>query len=345
MNQHATEFLRAYGRVKPFNFDGKRAESPAALIRAAAKRARFRIAQVDRHIYVISHGRKTIGGLAIPQNSLPSPLSLDASRSSPLARSYLRSAGIPVPRGFVCPSDQFQSGMVAFQEMSTPALVRPASSRRGAGITAKVSTKKDFERAWQAAVEAIHGNSADDSRIMIDEYVEGLDVRAFVVGEKVIAALVRVPHFCIGDGVRTLSELISEADAARTAHPLLGRFDYDATLPADTSERDLDAVTEDGRVYGLASAVNMRRGGVTIDATSLLSRDVKELAISASWAVPGSEAAEVDLLLPDVKSTLGAKVLDVNVEAEFTPYLYPWIGTGRDIASAIVQRMSENSQG
>ncbi|MBE1513388.1 hypothetical protein [Nesterenkonia halotolerans] len=345
MNPHVTEFLRSFGRETPVDFGGRRADSPSALLSGAARRNKFRLSKVQNNHYVITGGRRVIGGFAVHLTSLPSAEALRASMSLPLAKRHLQLEGLPVPPGAHFDVDHLEKAIAHFKGLTKAAVVKPAASTHGAGSTTGITTEREFRDAWTAAASARRSDADADQRLIVEDHVEGLDVRAFVVGENVVAANARVPLFCIGDGSRTLREQVEEVSARRSAHPLFGKFDHDAWGYAIETGLPLDSRTEKDRVYQLSPGINMRAGGVTVDVTDHMGSALKDLAVAATWAIPGCKAAAVDLLLPDISSVEGATILDVDVQAGFATHHYPWIGSRRQVADALIKKMHENSRG
>ncbi len=345
MNPHLTDFLRGFGRGTPVEFGGRRADSPSALLSAAARRNKFRLSRVQNNHYVITGGRRVIGGFAVHLTSLPSAEALRASMSLPLAKRHLQLEGLPVPSGAHFDADHLEEALAYFGTLTQRAVVKPAASAHGAGSTAGITTEREFRDAWTAAASSRRPEGDADQRLIVEEHVPGLDVRAFVVGENVVAANARVPLFCIGDGSPTLRDQIEEVSARRSAHPLFGKFDHDAVAYAREAGLPLDSRAEKDRVYQLSAGINMRVGGVTVDVTDHMSSALKDLAVAATWAVPGCKAAGVDLRLPAIDSADGATILDVDVQAGFAAHHYPWIGARRQVADAVVKKMHENSRG
>lgn len=284
-----------------------------------------------------------MGGFSVPLTSLASTQSVCSSRSLALSRLYLELAGLPVPVGAVFDTHQIEDATRYFRNMSAPAVVKPAASTRGDAVSLGVGADQDFREAWSRATTTPQAKTSDDSRVLIEQLVEGIDVRAFVVGERVAAAIARVPLFCFGDGVHTLRERITQVLQSRDDHPLLGRLERPTLDRPSDSAFKLDEMSVAAQIYPLGSRVDASSGGLTVDVTSILTREVKELAVSALWAIPGAHAGGVDMLLPDVASTSGATVLHVDVESEFTNYHYPWIGRGRQVASELIEKMREKS--
>lgn len=341
MNDHVRAFLQSLGPRRPMNFGGRRADAPSALLSRAARRNKLRVTKARNNHYVVTGGRRVVGGFAVHVTSLPSSESVRASLSMPLAKRYLELDGLPVPMGAQFLPEDIDEALSFFDGLSAAAVVKPASPSRGAGVHTGITTREEFLDAWQSASGRRPTEVGADTRLMVEEEVRGLDVRAFVVGEKVVAAVARVPLFCIADGVRTLGDQIEELNALRAAHPLLGKFDHDAESYARAAGHPLKRIPSSGDLFQLAPGINMRTGGVTVDVTDLLGTSVIDLAVAAAWSVPGSKAAGVDLIVPETSTSAGAKVLHVDVQTGFTTHHYPWIGERRPVANALIEKMRE----
>lgn len=341
MNDHVRTFLQSVGPKSPMNFGGRRADAPSALLSRAARRNKLRVTKARNNHYVVTGGRRVVGGFAVHVTSLPSSESVKASLSMPLAKQYLELDGMAVPAGAQFPAEEIDAALSFFAGLSAAAVVKPASPSRGAGVRTGITTREEFIDAWRSASGRRSPEAGADTRIMVEEQVEGLDVRAFVVGEKVVAAVARVPLYCIADGVRTLGDQIEELNAQRAAHPLLGKFEHDAASYARAAGHRLERIPALGDLFQLAPGINMRTGGVTVDVTDRLGTPVTDLAVAAAWSVPGSKAAGVDLIVPEISTSAGAKVLHVDVQTGFTTHHYPWIGERRPVAGALIEKMRE----
>lgn len=325
--------------VSPTDYGGRRADAPSALLSRAARRQRLSIQNVQGNLYVLGRGSRTVGGFEINQTSLASePARLSASDLA-LSKRYLESAGIATPQGQTFSSEEDKQAWAYLESLGRAAVIKPASGQHGTGVTLGVTTHSAFEGAWEAALQGRQLLPDANEEILVEEQRSGLDLRAFVIGEHVVSALVRLPLFGIGDGRRTLGQLFEEAEEARSRHPLFGRFSPDLLSPEPTWPGNAQETSRAGEVYQFSPAVNMRSGGVTVDVTANLGSGLRDLAIESCWAVPGCRAAAVDLLAPDLQDAGGTQVLHVNTRASFAMHHYPWIGRGRSVADSLVQGM------
>ena len=132
---------------------------------------------------------------------------------------------------------------------------------------------------------------------------DGLDVRAYVAGPQVVAAVAYVP-------LAALEEQISP-------------------------EETLDAE----QLASLRSGPANPEGGIAVDVTELLDPALTELAADALWSVPGLAAGAVDLLVQQLDTAADAVVLGLDVEASVVTHHLPALGQSRDVAGAIADQL------
>ncbi|WP_218220811.1 hypothetical protein [Nesterenkonia sp. Act20] len=164
-------------------------------------------------------------------------------------------------------------------------------------------------------------------------------VRVFVVGDRVCAALLRVPAVVLGDGTSTLRELREKDAEARGRHALLASpLEWEPTTQATGSGEDTRVPTAKEPVF-LGESPEVSAGGVHIDLTAEFPEALQELAVEAVAAVPGLNAAAVDLEVDDIETAEGAFVRAVLPEADISPAHYPAYGDSHDVAGAIAEEI------
>ncbi|MGJ9406816.1 hypothetical protein ACHABQ_10900 [Nesterenkonia aurantiaca] len=173
-------------------------------------------------------------------------------------------------------------------------------------------------------------------------------IRAFVVGERVSASLLRLPATVLGDGRSTLEQLLKADAQARSRHALLRSTALpspsEASMPAAREKLrqrglDPDAVPAKDALVRLQDSLAISAGGLTIDVTSTLPDALHELAVDAVMAVPGLFAAAVDLQVPDLESAEVAVVVAVLPDADISLAHLPGYGEPRDVAGAIAEEI------
>lgn len=112
------------------------------------------------------------------------PLSIERSVDKYHTLALLEENGLPVPRTVV--TESVKEGVKAFHELGGDVVIKPVFGSRGIGST-RISDVDVAERLFRA-IAFYHGV------LYLQEYIpHGLsDVRAFVVGKRVVAAMHRV---------------------------------------------------------------------------------------------------------------------------------------------------------
>jgi len=121
-------------------------------------------------------------GLGLP--IINSPSSIEKAVDKYRALTLLEENGVPVPRTIV--TENPGAAIDAFYELGGDVVIKPLFGSRGIGIT-RVSDQETFGRVCRALAFVHHV-------LYVQEFVPHgtRDIRAFVVGEKVVAAMRRV---------------------------------------------------------------------------------------------------------------------------------------------------------
>ncbi len=195
--------------------------------------------------------------------------------------------------------------------------------------------ESSFTRSWETTTQR------DDDVLFLAETPPGLVLRAFVVREEAVSALVCVPFYVIGDGEKTLQELIDDKVRLRRRHAFLAErvpFRNAAPTATDTVSQ-LREVLPPGVIRALGRSVNPFHEGIPVDVTDLISPHLKELAVDAAWAVPGLTAGAVDIITPQLESSDETLVMGLDATARLELHHYPALGKPRPVAEMMMSAM------
>ncbi|WP_261624638.1 ATP-grasp domain-containing protein [Nesterenkonia marinintestina] len=262
------------------------------------------------------------------------------ARSKRATREILETAGMPVPSGTAFSADGAVRARRHIEEMlRTDAerrfVMKPSDGNAGRGITTGIGAGEEVAGAWKRAQAA-----SKDGEIIIEEQVAGVDVRVFVVGDRVVAAAVRIPAHVIGDGSRSLEDLAEEYTVTRRVNAYLGARDpYVDARHLARRELTMESVPSEGEVVFLNGTTNISQGGISVDVTEVIAPELLDVAVRAAHAVPGLGTAGVDLLVPDLSTPEGAHVIELNPSANCSINQFPAYGQGRDVSSALIEEM------
>ncbi|MGY1606121.1 MULTISPECIES: N-acetylglutaminylglutamine synthetase [unclassified Geodermatophilus] len=214
-----------------------------------------------------------------------------------VTRRIVADAGVRVARGVSVPEDDLGPARELLA-VCGELVVKPARGEQGKGITVGVTTEEDLVRAVAAARQFCPD-------VLAEELVPGEDLRVVVIDHEVVAAAVRRPAEVVGDGRRTVTDLVRAA--SRRRERVTGG---ESRIPLDDTTADvvraaghaMDDVLPDGEQLQVRRTANLHTGGTIEDVTDRLHPDVAEAAVRASRAI-GIPVTGIDFLVPDVEGS------------------------------------------
>jgi len=262
------------------------------------------------------------------------------SKDKDLTKQLLSTCGIPVPEGQIVESPA--QAWEAAQEIGTPVCVKPGDGNRARGVSLDLREQADIEAAYAIALE-------QGSEVIVEKFIEGLEHRLLVVGERLVAASRGETASVTGDGRHTVRELVTlqiNSDPRRGSDgslPLeIVRLRQGSPEMLELKRQGLtpESVPEAGR-----AVLVKRTGNMTTDITDIVHPDVAALAILAAKVV-GLDIAGVDVVTPDITQPLhkvGGVVVEVNAGPSLLMHLNPAEGPSRDVGKAIVDHLFPGS--
>lgn len=258
---------------------------------------------------------------------------LDICDDKSLTYNYLEKANVPIPLGknFDCHSSI--DDIVRYAEkLGYPLVVKPKDGKAGRGVAVNIQD----ENTLKNAINRVKDLGYDS--LIVQQHVEGKEIRIYVLNNKVIAAANRIPANVIGDGHSTIAKLIEIKNEFRKQIPHL----YYRPIKIDAEVRNiiadagysLDTILKKGERLFLRKVSNVSTGGDPIDYTDKLTKKQKEIAIAATNAIPGLTHCGVDMIV-DEKNGTGV-ILEINTRPGIGTHLFPVEGKARDIPKAII---------
>lgn len=258
-----------------------------------------------------------------------------------VTKKVLKEAGFRVPGGAEFSS--MEEAVKAYPRFADQAFViKPKSTNYGLGITIfkEGADLEDYQAGLAIAFR-------EDSSVLVEEFMPGTEYRFFVIGGEVQAIMLRVPANVIGDGIRTVKELVEEknSDPLRgTNHraPLeliqLGELEQ---LMLKEQGLTIESVPQANQIVYLRENSNISTGGDSIDMTDEFSEAYKKIAVSAVEAL-GAKISGIDLIIPDkeIDPTTDKKAYGI-IEANFNPamhmHVYPFAGKDRRLTMNVLK--------
>lgn len=196
-------------------------------------------------------------------------------------------------------------GQVLFQNMDQALfylekwgslVVKSLTGEQGKGVTVDVRCREHLEMAIEKARKYHH-------KVIIEEYIEGHDVRIIVINHQFVAAIERKPATIMGDGIHTIYEKIKLRN-----EELWVVSEGESQIPLSEETKRVieqqgyswDDVLEEGKLLQVQKTANYHTGGTIRDVTDEISPYIREIAIKASQAI-NIPVVGLDLIMPDIK--------------------------------------------
>jgi GNAT-family acetyltransferase (TIGR03103 family) len=245
----------------------------------------------------LTHGGRTV----ITRESLSeytSAIAMCRCDDKRLTRRLVSEAGIAVPRARLA---TFDEGDFTFLTEVGEVVVKPTRGEQGKGITVGVTARNGPDELSAALARA----REQFSEVLIEERVDGDDLRLVVIDGRVVAAALRVPAEIIGTGEHSVRDLIT-AESRRRSAATGGesRIPLDDVTEAMVTEAGwtLDDVLPQGTRLRVRRTANLHTGGTIHDVTAKVNLDLCRVAVKAAEAI-GIPVTGIDLLVPDITGT------------------------------------------
>lgn len=266
---------------------------------------------------------------------------VDIGTDKEATKKYLLEAGVAVPQGFSFTNKTPMKDIKAhIAEVEKPYVLKPTFGSLGKGVTTNIHTGEMFHKS----LEYIQ-STYDYTEFLVEQHVEGEDVRVYVVGDEVVAATKRIPANVTGDGVSTIKKLIEEKNQSRKSNP------HTSTRMIKIDERmkeylrnqnlKLDSILKEKETVFLKGESNISAGGDSIDITEQLSENVRKTARDAVKAIPDLHHAGVDLMMKDDKGV----VIEINSTGSTALHTFPLYGESRNVSKKIIDYYFPDTKG
>ncbi len=266
-----------------------------------------------------------------------------AMANKTVTKKILDKAGFPVPAG-----SEFGNKTEALRYYGQIAqkaiVVKPKSTNFGLGISIfqEPASLEDYEKALDIAF-------AEDSNVLVEEFIVGTEYRFFVLDGKCEAVLLRVAANVVGDGTHTIRELV----AIKNQNPLRGRDHRSPLEIIQLGDIELlmleqqgytpESILPAGVKADLRGNSNISTGGDSIDVTEQMDDSFKQLAADMATAM-GAWVCGVDLIIPDTtvpstKEIPACTCIELNFNPSMYMHTYCHEGPGQIITKKILMKL------
>ena len=228
------------------------------------------------------HFRLVLGGRQVTcwesLSEMTSAIALKRTEDKQFTREILNKAGLSTPDQIIA-GDPKQHARFLNKHKSV--VVKPLQGEQGQGVSVDIRTEEDIEKAVIKA-------RAYSETVLIEQFIDGDDLRIIVINKEVVAAATRRPPTVIGTGEHTTRELIERLSRRRSA-----ATEGESAIPVDEeTERcvdmagyALDTVLEKDVSIAVRKTANLHTGGTIHDVTRILHPELAEAAVKAAIAL------------------------------------------------------------
>lgn len=291
---------------------------------SATERGRVRVRQGNRS-YWFSGGRTNFNR----------PMAFRAARYKEVSSALLLSRGISAPRNAVFGAGDVTRAWRWAEELS-PLVLKPSNANQGKMVHVGITDRAEFHNAFDAIASSY-------DRVLVEQFVAGVEHRIAVVNYQVVAATRRVPAHVVGDGTSDVEALVAKKNKARQApHNLIHQqLSIDAPSLRELRRQDLDvnSIPKSGQMVYLRSTSNIHTGGDAVDATDDLTAREVRFVERAARSFPGLRLAGFDVLLPRSGNGQRPHILEINGSPMISMHHYPAEGKSRDVAGHLLEAM------
>ncbi len=321
------------------HFADRRALGPSALALVRAAEARdipwtrlntASLIQVGQGMY-----QKRIEAALSSQTS---HIAVEIAADKEICARVLSDLGLPVPDQRVARNAQHAADLA--ERIGFPVVIKPLDGNHGRGVVVNVQTEQEAEEAYAIA-------EAEGSAVVVESMIMGDDHRLLVIDGKLVAAAKRMPGHVVGDGTRSVAELVAivnqDPRRGKGHENMLTRLELDAAADRMLAQKGYDHTTVPaaGEVVYLRKTANLSTGGTAIDVTDVIHPDNRLMAERAIRAV-GLDIGGVDFLTTDITKSYrdtGGAICEINAGPGMRMHIAPSEGKGRDVGGAVMDML------
>lgn len=248
-----------------------------------------------------------------------------------LTAQLLKDLSLPVPP---CILTSSKKELSAFLKKHKQIVIKPTDAYGGKGVSVNITKPSQFSTAIEKALTC---SRRYKKTVLAQKQLKGEDHRVLVVNKKHIFAVKRVPAHLLGDGEQTVQALL---ESWNTLVPVSNRkitlTDESATLLKQQGVGLKDIPARGQRIeLGLLS--NSHRGGISIDMTQQLCKEVKQMVKKIAKYFD-ADIMGVDFFSTDISKRPGY-ITELESDPGLTIHHDPTIGKSRDVASKIIDML------
>jgi GNAT-family acetyltransferase (TIGR03103 family) len=261
------------------NFKSEELNPYATIIVNEARRRGIGINVLDakNNYFSLNHGGRAVVCWE-SLSELTTAIAMSRCADKALTHSLLGPAGILLPPQHIVADDESDFN---FLKLHKHIAVKPADGEQGMGVSLMVQSPDELELAIKRAREI-------SSKVVLEKFIEGEDLRIVVIKFEVVAAAIRKPAEVVGDGKHQIIDLIKKQSRRREM-----ATHGESSIPIDKETENciqsagyaLSDVLPPREVLRVRKTANLHTGGTIHDVTADLHPALKEAAVKVAKTI------------------------------------------------------------
>jgi len=234
--------------------------------------------------------------------------------------------GIPIPHATQCKNDD---EAIAFLQLHQRIVIKPIDNKGGVGVSTNIRSKTELKKAYTYA-------RIQSNEVIAQQHLPGKDLRLLVVGGAFVSAVIRTPATITGNGIHTISQLITTENNSGTRDNEKITSLMSINIPAAKRflSQKINDIPKRNVVVQVVGPANVSLGGGLIEATHLVPNIMKAHAEIITKRL-GLGICGVDIIWDDESNTYG--LIEVNAVPGIDIHDDPLSGTSCGAAKLYVE--------
>lgn len=246
----------------------------------------------------------------------------------------LTEAGINNPQTVVVNEDDDLSKMKKeISRLKYPIVVKDNEGTCSRGVFVDIATSKE-------AVEVLGREISKYGAMLAQEMIFGKEYRMLVLDGRIIGGMEMIPPFIIGDGAKTVAELMKEKQKNSKMRTKLTKA-LEKTLAQQ--QEAFSSVPKKGKQVFIRKKSSLAEGGSVVDVTEKIHPSFSELLTRASSAVNLSLAG-IDIICQDATKDINLQaysILEINGKPDLYIHYPPFVKNKIDVVKEIMDFIVE----
>ncbi len=251
----------------------------------------------------------------------------------------LRDKGLPAIENAMFEEGDEERAWVWAQKFPRVVL-KPNAGAGGRNVFVGVSEREEFISAFTHIIEQEGGH------VVVEEQVEGDQYRCLLIGRKLAATLLLDPPNVVGDGARSIAELIEIKNERRDRLHVPLRLDEKRLNYLAKQGYEPESIPEEGEKVYLLGTSNVAQGGdiIAVGNDALTPEEVR-LVEAVGAELTASNLLGIDIMRSPTGRVEDLRVLEVNSMPQTSMHHFPWEGEPQNVSGAILDFMESQGSG